>query len=72
MENKEVKYSLNPKFNFLYEFFMPLGAKFRRDLLVIVALIVATIFICLFGDNLMESAAVFNGINLIDVFTRIV
>ena len=68
MENKEIKYSLKPKFNFLYEFFMPLGAKFRRDALVIVALIVATIFVCLFGDNLMESAAVFNGINLIDVF----
>lgn len=68
MENKEVKYTLKPKFNFLYEFFMPLGAKFRRDLLVIVALIVAAIFICLFGNNLMESAAVFNGINLIEVF----
>lgn len=42
---EELKYKINPKFNFIYEITMPLGAKLRRSMFMSIIFIIAMIVI---------------------------
>ena len=63
--DKEIKLKLKPRFNFFYEVFMPLGIKFRADIIAIVAGIIILLAINLAGKDLMADTAIL-GFNLID------
>ena len=63
--DKEIKLKLKPRFNFFYELFMPLGIKFRADIIAIIAGIIILLAVNLAGKDLMADTAIL-GFNLID------
>lgn len=64
--DKEIKLRIKPRFNFFYELFMPLGIKFRTDILAIIIGIIIILTINLAGKDLMANTVIF-GINLINI-----
>ncbi len=63
---EEVKYKISPKFNFIYEITMPLGAKLRRSLIMIFVFIVAMIAVS-FGKSKVGLEAVFFNMNAMEI-----
>ena len=72
MEEEQIMYKINPKFNFIYELTMPLGRKFRTDLLLILVFLIATISLNIYGSTWSQSAVlVFTNINIITIIKYI-
>lgn len=51
-DNREIKYQITPRFNFLYEMGMPTGKKIRTSIFVLIVFIVLTIIVALKAGSL--------------------
>ena len=64
-DNREVKYQITPKFNFLYEMGMPTGKKIRTAIFVLILFIVLTIVVALKAGSLtFANYEIFNNIKI--------
>ena len=64
-DNREVKYQITPKFNFLYEMGMPTGKKIRTAIFVLILFIVLTILVALKAGSLtFANYEIFNNIKI--------
>lgn len=64
-DNREIKYQINPKFNFLYEMGMPTGKKIRTSIFVLILFIVLTILVALKAGSLtFANYEIFNNIKI--------
>lgn len=63
---EEVKCKISPKFNFIYEITMPLGAKLRRSLIMIIIFVVAMIAVK-GGKNKIGLKEVFFNMNSMEI-----
>lgn len=64
-DNREIKYQITPKFNFLYEMGMPTGKKIRTSIFVLIVFIVLTIIVALKADSLtFANYEIFNNIKI--------
>lgn len=64
-DNREIKYQITPKFNFLYEMGMPTGKKIRTSIFVLILFIVLTILVALKAGSLtFANYEIFNNIKI--------
>ena len=64
-DNREIKYQITPKFNFLYEMGMPTGKKIRTAIFVLILFIVLTIIVALKAGSLtFANYEIFNNIKI--------
>lgn len=64
-DNREIKYQITPKFNFLYEMGMPTGKKIRTSIFVLILFIVLTILVALKAGSLtFANYDIFNNIKI--------
>lgn len=64
-DNREIKYQITPKFNFLYEMGMPTGKKIRTSIFVLILFIVLTIVVALKAGSLtFANYEIFNNIKI--------
>lgn len=64
-DNREIKYQITPKFNFLYEMGMPTGKKIRTSIFVLIVFIVLTIIVALKAGSLtFANYEIFNNIKI--------
>lgn len=64
-DNREIKYQITPKFNFLYEMGMPTGKKIRTSIFVLILFIVLTIIVALKAGSLtFANYEIFNNIKI--------
>lgn len=64
-DNREIKYQITPRFNFLYEMGMPTGKKIRTSIFVLIVFIVLTIIVALRAGSLtFANYELFNNIKI--------
>ena len=64
-DNREIKYQITPKFNFIYEMGMPTGKKIRTSIFVLILFIVLTILVALKAGSLtFANYEIFNNIKI--------
>lgn len=64
-DNREIKYKITPRFNFLYEMGMPTGKKIRTSIFVLIVFIVLTIIVALKAGSLtFANYELFNNIKI--------
>lgn len=64
-DNREIKYQITPRFNFLYEMGMPTGKKIRTSIFVLIVFIVLTIIVALKAGSLtFANYELFNNIKI--------
>lgn len=68
LENEKLLKEIKPKFNFIYELFMPTGRKMKSSLIMIVISIIITVFVSLNKSSLLDfSYNIIGNISLMDV-----
>lgn len=80
MEDKEALFTIKPRFNFIYEMFMPTGRKIRNTLLILIIAMVCYFFVAIAISDLdvvknfvadksnIDIFGIFNGIATVIIF----
>ena len=63
---EELKFEIKPKFNFIYELFMPLGIKLRRSLFIFIGILILDILTNIFAPKLQLDTQIL-GISIISL-----
>lgn len=69
-KDEPIRYQLSPKFNFIYELFMPTGRKMKTTMLILFVFFVFTVYI-LFAGKTMQSGEIilFGNVSVLNLLT---
>ncbi len=71
-DNNEVLYKIRPRFNILYEFFMPTGRKIQQTIVMLLIFIIITVFLQFANIDINTSDTnIFLGFNVMEIFNII-
>ena len=66
--DENLKFEIKPKFNFIYELFMPLGIKLRRSLVIFILIIILDIITNIFASKIDTQIFGVSLISLLKIF----
>lgn len=68
LENEKLLKEIKPKFNFVYELFMPTGRKLKSSLIMIIISVIITVFVSLNKNSFLDfSYNIIRSISLMDI-----